>query len=142
MGTNYYIVKKASDEEKKHFQNMLDKETYEDLCDALNQFISSHKIHVGKSSCGWKFLFDANNFKYFDRSVDSVWKWIKENGDDLYDEYNRHVTYEEFRKMVENKQDGWDYLTYQLEEKIQDPYLTVSDYYIGDLRFSSHTDFS
>ena len=142
MGTNYYIIRKATREDKKKFHEMIDNEQYEELQNELYLFEKQNKIHVGKSSYGWKFLFDANNFKYYDKNEKSVWKWLKDNENDLYNEYGKKISFDEFKKMVESKQNDMDYMDYQIKYNEPDPYLTIYDYYIGNLRFSSTTDFS
>lgn len=142
MGTNYYIIRKANRETKKKFHEMIDKEQFEELQNELYRFEKKSKIHVGKSSCGWKFLFDANNFQYYDKNEESVWKWLKDNESDLYNEYGEKISFDDFKEMVESKQNGMDYMNYQIKYNEPDPYLTISDYYIGNLRFSSSTDFS
>lgn len=142
MGTNYYIIRKANREDKKKFHEMIDNEQYEELQNELYLFEKQNKIHVGKSSYGWKFLFDANNFQYYDKNEKSVWKWLKDNENDLYNEYGEKISFDEFKKMVESKQNGMDYMDYQIKYNEPDPYLSISDYYIGNLRFSSETDFS
>lgn len=142
MSTNYYIIRKITEDKKKEFHNMIDNEQYEELQVALSIFEKENKIHIGKSSYGWKFLFNSNNFKFFEKNAESLWRFIKNNENDLYDEYGRKISYEELKDIVKKSENGLDYLTYQLKYKVQDPYLTVSDYYIDNLRFSSTTDFS
>lgn len=142
MGTNYYIIRKANRETKEKFHEMIEKEQFEELQNELYVFDKKSKIHIGKSSYGWKFLFDANDFKYYDKNEESVWKWLKDNENDLYNEYGEKVSFDDFKEMVEVKQNGMDYMDYQMKYNQPDPYLTISDYYIGKLRFSSSTDFS
>lgn len=88
MGTNYYAVK--------------------------NRPTTSVPIHIGKSSWGWRFLFEVQNDKWNDPPV--VWSNYEEVREWLYkhtvedktyaivDEYDRVVSFDEFFDMVEEKQ--------------------------------------
>lgn len=90
MGTNYYVVK--------------------------NKPSVSEPIHIGKSSAGWLFLFQAQ-----DRTWDGVaWndydqlkQWLKtytveRNEYVIVDEYDEIVSYDDFICLVESKQnDEW-----------------------------------
>lgn len=77
MGTNYYL------------------ETYTCPHCGLNQ-----EYHIGKSSAGWRFLFD--NFKDFE-TIDELKNFISTRGI-IIDEYDRIVKFEEFWNKVEEKQ--------------------------------------
>jgi len=93
MGTNYYL------------------ET--DFCPCCGT--PKLNIHIGKSSCGWKFLFHKqpciNDFEDVKRII---------HRGRLIDEYGSQISTEEFLKMVEVKQqemehqglliDGYDFM--------------------------------
>lgn len=142
MSTNYYIKYKISSDEKEKFHKLIDDENIDDLIYELRKCESSHNIHVGKYVHGWQFLFDSNNFIYFDANEESVISWLKDNEEFLYDEYGRHITFDDFMKMVKSQENGLDYMEYQMQNKTPDGYLTVADFHIGKLRFSNYTDFS
>lgn len=92
MGTNYYL------------------ET--DFCPCCGK--PKLSIHIGKASCGWKFLFYKqpcmNNFEEVKQLIH---KGL------IIDEYHEQICIEEFLKMVESKQkekshqgfliDGYDF---------------------------------
>lgn len=78
MGTNYYYVK---------FKRCKECEN-----------VSQEKIHIGKSSAGWKFHFQYESF-------DKPENWKEElKNKFIFDEYNREITYREFIDKVESKQ--------------------------------------
>lgn len=86
MGTNYYAVRKKP--------------------------TITEPLHIGKSSCGWKFLFHEVN-KYnceFDGELEihtfEQWKEFLENNDEIVilDEYDREISVEDFFRLVEKKQ--------------------------------------
>ena len=59
------------------------------------------KIHLGKSSFGWKFSFQYNAGLYY-KNVQEMREWMKDK--DIYDEYGEKTTHDEFWKMVKEKQ--------------------------------------
>ena len=79
MGTNYYAIRKKP-------------------C------LYGRVIHIGKSSCGWMFLFqDCDEFhtypqfkKWLDREVPNEYV--------LFDEYNQEVSKEELLELIDIKQ--------------------------------------
>ena len=78
MGTNYYTKIKE--------------------CECCGRF---EEIHLGKSSCGWKFSFQYNDGKYY-KNFDEMKSWLKDKV--IKDEYNRIITLEEFFLMIKDKQ--------------------------------------
>lgn len=88
MGTNYYAVR--------------------------NRPSTQDPIHIGKSSLGWMFLFQAQNDTWNDPPI--VWNtfpqlkdWLKKYTVDtteyvIMDEYDRIVSYDEFMEIIEYKQ--------------------------------------
>lgn len=88
MGTNYYAVRNRPSLER--------------------------PIHIGKSSWGWKFLFQFQTETWHDPPVvwnnfDQVKEWLQKYVVDLkdyviMDEYDRIVDYDDFIGLVEGKQ--------------------------------------
>ena len=60
----------------------------------------SDSLHIGKSSAGWKFLFQK-----IEGRAENVeqWKVLTAKGE-IVDEYGKTVTFEWFWELVENKQ--------------------------------------
>ena len=71
-------------------------------------------VHIGKSSCGWLFLFQAQDNQYHDppivwNSYDEVKDWLRkytvDNNDYvIMDEYDNIVQLDEFIDIVDSKQ--------------------------------------
>jgi len=87
MGTNYYAVKKKPS-------------------------LYNGALHIGKSSAGWKFLFrgyqdEELNYGADRLNINSIEDWkkyLKENNVVILDEYDREISYDDFFKLVEEKQ--------------------------------------
>ena len=77
MGTNYYVRK--------------------DECDKCHR--GEEEIHIGKSSAGWRFLFDKSHGYYHDK--ESLLKFLK--GQNIWDEYNRELSKRKFWDLVDYK---------------------------------------
>jgi len=102
MGTNYDIKYK--------------------ICDKCGRY---DELHLGKSSYGWRFALQANNFEYYkDWREMKIWlkKMCKNNKGKIYDEYDEEVGLEEFITLVESKQltkqyvdrfDGYRFCNYE-----------------------------
>lgn len=61
------------------------------------------KLHLGKSSGGWKFLFREQE-EYFGYS--QFKEFIKQDNVEIYDEYGREHDPEDLIQKIEDKQDG------------------------------------
>ena len=84
MGTNYYLNT--------------------DYCPCCGQ--SKQRLHIGKSSAGWRFNFDGaelgtTNFKYGD-SIDRIREKLKHGN--IENEYGEQLSYDDFFAIVEKKQ--------------------------------------
>lgn len=91
MGTNYYI------------QN-------QNKCPTCGH-AEEDDIHIGKSSAGWKFLFNAIQYKSFD-------EWLpvlQANSDFIYDEYKKKHDLDQFLEFIESKKDGMSDEDYYLK---------------------------
>lgn len=78
MGTNYYI--------------------HNNKCQICGRY---EEIHLGKSSSGWQFSFQYNDGKFY-KNVNEMKKWLKNK--QIYDEYDKKISYDDFWKMVNEKQ--------------------------------------
>lgn len=166
MGTNYYVQKAIRPSKIEEIKNLVTPENLYNgkLQEAINEF---EEIHIGKSSCGWQFCFDHNDWKYYDKTKESINKFISDEilkGGKFIDEYGDSITLKDFWDMVESKKDGFnlksayeqelkEYREYQIDpDKFKDRYfkprcpsLDYTDYpetiTNEGLRFSYSTDF-
>ena len=80
MGTNYYAVKKKPS-------------------------LYNRNIHIGKSSCGWLFLFQDNDEYH---TYPQFKKWLENNVDTgeyiLFNEYNEEISKEELLNIIDTIQ--------------------------------------
>ena len=97
MGCNYYAIPKATDSLK---LEIIEKVVKNNFKAAKN--LMPCEIHIGKSSAGWQFLFNHNNWEYFERNKSSLYKFLKKS--DIIDEYGRIISYEDFITIIRNKQ--------------------------------------
>ena len=155
MGTNYYAVMSLNDDDKETAKILIENDNYEELKDLLNEKCS--KVHIGKSSYGWKFLFNWNKGKYYDPLKTSINDFLERHR--VVDEYGEEIALEAFWDMVESKQDGMDneeyYKKYEEENNcrigVGESYYNSQlaqynpkfyEFYSDGLRFSTVTDFS
>ena len=90
MGTNFYARIIPKEEDKQKLLDAVNNNQYniiEDLASELygnrNEYSRrGNVIHLGKRSCGWKFLWNPNVIRYCDGYIDSetkefvpVWKY-------------------------------------------------------------------
>lgn len=154
MSTNFYLRKKISEEQKEYMKSLIDQEKFDELCDEIPQ-----DIHIGKRSCGWKFLWNANRFEYFKPTIESLHEFLKSG--DIYDEYGVKFTFEDFMNdeagpSIDNGIDGIDWFNKHPEEYryIRDSTNTeffeknynidvnrACEFYIGKYRFTAWDDF-
>lgn len=149
MGTNYYIKKYMTPEQKKEVIDAINNDQYDEARDIMNEI---KDIHIGKRSAGWKFLWDANDFKYFKPTKESLIEWLKSG--QIIDEYDQEFTFDEFwNDCLNGFWDGYDAITYKKDhpeisywrKNISQFYgipVTLGEFYIDDLRFSVSTDFA
>ena len=94
MGTNYYFVPKKNRIEK--LNRMLTQ------TDKLFFFIGYSPIHIGKSSLGWTFTFQATE-QY--KSYKELLTFYENNKRliEIHDEYDKKIEIEEFKELVARK---------------------------------------
>lgn len=98
MGTNYYRRGLLNEDQKKAFERAIQISDFQKVDEFYNIY---KKVHIGKASAGWKFLWDANYFQYFEPNKESIYKWLKEGI--IIDEYGKIQPYEEFIKYIEER---------------------------------------
>ena len=155
MGTNYYAVKKLPNSIKGKICDLIENDLYEEANELFNT--NYEKIHIGKQSCGWKFLFNYNHFKYYDLTKESINNFLRNDEIIFFDEYGRVINVDNFWEMVENNKNKLDNMEYYskseslpfmlFEESIpydlKDKYdVEGYEFYSDGLRFSSSTNFS
>lgn len=58
-------------------------------------------IHLGKSSFGWRFVFQFNGGKFY-KDVDEMTVWLRDKK--IVDEYGKNISHDDFWEMVQYKQ--------------------------------------
>lgn len=149
MGTNYYIKKYMTPEQKQKIINKINNDEYEEAKWDLEEI---EDIHIGKRSTGWKFLWDANDFKYFEPTKESLIEWLKSG--QIIDEYGRKFTFDEFwNECLKGFREGYDSTTYRRDypnksywgsscKEFHGIPVQNGEFYIDNLRFSINTDFA
>lgn len=89
MGTNFYLRRNLSNDQKELLKQYIDQDEYDKIRDNL-----PGDIHIGKRSYGWKFLWNANKFQYFEPNIESLYEFLKSG--DIYDEYGEKYTFDQF----------------------------------------------
>ena len=111
-------------------------------------FLEDMRVHIGKRSSGWKFLWNFQDGKFYN-SKEGLFKYIRSGR--IIDEYGELQDTEEFIKMaLEWEPDGHkvnkEYFDEQSKKPDYRPHsFNVSDYYdkeIDGLRVSSTAEFS
>ena len=153
MGTNFYarIIPKEEDKQKlidaiNDDKDDLIEELASELYGSRNEYTrKGNKIHLGKRSCGWKFLWNPNTIKYCDGYIDQetreyipvykydqVYPLTKQgitdfcNREDVIitDEYGETQNPKEFLEMAFSwgEPDGYTSKTYEESKKEESSY--------------------
>lgn len=102
MGTNFYAVlpvKKRTTNKLRKLASKLDTQQLINLEDEMydiHQDLKCYKVHLGKRSYGWAFLWDANDLKYYEPTLASIKKFIDDNHAKIIDEYGEEFTWDQF----------------------------------------------
>jgi len=107
------------------------------------EFLDGAKIHLGKRSSGWKFLWNWNDSKYY-KTKKELFEFIRSGR--VINEYGELMDQEEFIQMalVWGQEDGWDIETYYKEYPDRNPFILNRKHeeYLDGLRVSTSTEFS
>lgn len=147
MGINYYLRRKPLLEQREELKRLIDESAscenfsrikemvYEMYGDLTEYNRDGAVIHLGKNSCGWKFLWNPNivmrnmgtydaekkeyidnwqALKLYDLTKESIRAFVMDDNYVLFDEYGEWKDKEEFLEFAFNK-DGIDSLEYQKE---------------------------
>ena len=166
MSTNYYRIPKASEVRIKYLDlveriNNLDIWSPDNIMNEFSDiergferwspwdvFIDGLKIHVGKRSSGWKFLWNFQDNKFY-TNKEELFKFIRSGR--VVDEYGELQDTEEFIKMALEwgQPDGYvldkNYMDEQSRLAHYKPFTDMSKYYdkeVDGLRVSSTAEFS
>jgi hypothetical protein len=167
MSTNYYRIPKASEVRIKYLDlvekiNDLDIWSSESIMNefrdiekgferwsAWDEFIDGLKIHIGKRSSGWKFLWNFQDGKFY-TNKEELLKFIRSGR--IVNEYGELQNTEEFIKMALEwgQPDGYVLDENYVEEQSKQPnyrpsFINMSKYYdkeVDGLRVSSTAEFS
>ena len=138
MGTNYYAYKYEIEESE--YQQLSDFAQNHDIIaiqgwiDERRHRFENSKIHIGKSSGGWAFLFNHNNWKYYDFTRESITRFL-ESCYIIRDEYGKSISIEDLWKLIDHKATGFNgksYSEFELKKAmekekriIQDPFNMI-----------------
>jgi hypothetical protein len=166
MSTNYYRIPKASEVRIKYLDlveriNDLDIWSPDNIMNEFSDiergferwspwdvFIDGLKIHIGKRSSGWKFLWNFQDNKFY-TNKEELFKFIRSGR--VVDEYGELQDTEEFIKMALGwgQPDGYvldkNYMDEQSRLAHYKPFTDMSKYYdkeVDGLRVSSTAEFS
>ena len=150
MGTNFFCVEKISRRQRSKIKSLLMEyiglvDKADTACDfhvlhsKYNEMILDiipEKVHLGKRSHGWQFLWDFHDGRYFKANLESIKEYLKDKI--IFDENNEVFSLDQFLN-----EEIADYL-YNTDGKLYDCVeLLPSYYFISDgLRFSKSEDFS
>lgn len=142
MGTNYYARIIPTEEQKNKLKKYIDENDFTNIKKYVSKLYNTTgyvcssddntlggEVHLGKRSCGWKFLWNPNWYKkykghtelvekengtesvrwvsdgydivkYYDLTKDSIKEFIDKENIEIYDEYDEKQDKEEFWKMA------------------------------------------
>ncbi len=80
MGTNYY--------------------TRYNICESCGRY---DEFHIGKSSAGWTFIFQAQEDEINIKSYKEWVKFLSNKGIKIFNEYNRKISLKKFKELIEAK---------------------------------------
>jgi len=108
-----------------------------------DEFVNGTRVHLGKRSGGWKFLWNWNKEKYYS-SKEELLEFTRSGR--VVDEYGEEIPAEEFIEMALSwgQEDGWDSESYHRDNPDSRRIWSNEKHeeYIEGLRVSTSTDFS
>ena len=151
MGTNFFCIEKISRRQRSKIKSLLreyiglvDKADtacdFHELHSKYNEMILDiipEKVHLGKRSHGWQFLWNYHDGRYFKANLESIKEYLKDKI--IVDEYGEVFSLDQFLD------DEIGHCLYNADGKLEDGMKGYSRYtFISDdgLRFSKSEDFS
>ena len=154
MGTNFYARIIPKEDEKNELINKIVNNKFDEIEDLASELYGKRDqytrkgnvIHLGKRSCGWKFLWNPNVIKYWDSHMDpetkeyvsvvkydyvypltkqGITEFVMREDVIITDEYGEQQDPKEFLEMAFSwgESDGWTGKTYE-----EDPRSGPSSY--------------
>lgn len=151
MGTNFYAVHIPTEDEIKNIHQKLDEMIDGTIGDwefqgQLEALID--KKHLGKSSCGWQFLW-APNRECYAENLKSIKTYLSEPNIRIMDEYGDTYTFDQFFeeigcKLYYKEGEYTDGYHYDIESKNYSYARCAPHEHITSdgLRFANQDDFS
>ena len=166
MGTNVYMRRIPTATQKEDLKRLLKKQYEEDIA-SIDRDEELHparedwqlaaeiektrkriyeEVHIGKRSCGWKFLF-APNPEHYDETKESILQFIHQDGWYLLDEYGDKIDPDLFwDQYVACMEDGWTGEAHDRWEReqghyVQFPAANYEHVTAEGLRFAIDADF-
>ena len=150
MGTNIYARVNPPKTEREKFvlkvKAIVDSDdlfALSKLEDLLQEFAWDYpKVHLGKRSCGWQFLW-ASNPKWYDNTKASIDKFLRRDDVVLFNEYGEYLTPEQVWEEYANTE-GLTHESYLLQHSEERRYYPRNDYETitkEGLRFAKDADF-
>jgi hypothetical protein len=164
MGTNYYRIPTEEEMEarketlslmiermtlspkniEKEFKTIYREGVWESFS-PWDIFLENTAVHLGKRSGGWVFAWDHNDWKYFEKTRESLFDFIKSGR--IVDEYGTEIAPDDFIKMaLEWWPEGMTNVKYYNEQLSKGKRLPSPERYedivIEGLRFINDTNFS
>ena len=148
MGTNYYWRPLITEEEReKLLEKTKNVKTLQEIKDLIcNDILKEREseVHIGKSSCGWQFLFYLGIRKYTcgqSLKKEDIDKWFRSGI--IVDEYGDEISVDDFWVLVDTKKNAMDYDQYYKKNPKDAYYCRGYDRQIDGLRFTKdETEFS
>ena len=133
MGTNFYLRRIPTVDDVEKLNKLIADKAFEAIRDYTTDMTAW--IHIGKRSCGWQFMFNHHNEKYFNpRSKQSLMSWLQNPGYEIIDEYGAKLSFDEFWNMVTewnadpyNSYDDEAYYLHEQKESGINHYMFESD---------------
>jgi len=161
MGTNFYRIPSEEEMIKRHvklyedvrkikltpssiergFNEPINEDSWESE-NVWDKFVDGTRVHLGKRSVGWKFLWNFNKNEHYSNKEELL-EFIRSGR--VVDEYGQEIHVEEFIEMALTwGQNGWDANSYYEEYPThRNPYFDDSkEEYVDGLRVSDSVDFS
>lgn len=160
MGTNYYRVPKGHEMIRREQRLRIRLDSMDtinpseiqsgfrsisvgdwDSISPWEEFVQGTKIHLGKRSSGWKFLWNWNDSKYY-KNKEELFAFIRSGR--VVNEYGEVMDQEEFIQMALSwgQESGWDIDSYYKENPDTSSVLfRKREDYLDGLRVSTSTEF-